>query len=40
MTTKYTYCGICLAACGMKVEVENNNIRSPKGTYVEMPIYN
>jgi anaerobic selenocysteine-containing dehydrogenase len=31
MTKKYTYCGICLAACGMEVEVENNQIVSLRG---------
>jgi anaerobic selenocysteine-containing dehydrogenase len=31
MTVKYTYCGICLAACGMEVEVENNQILSLRG---------
>lgn len=31
MTTKYTHCAICLAACGMKVEVENNKIVSLRG---------
>jgi anaerobic selenocysteine-containing dehydrogenase len=31
MTTHYTYCGICLAACGMKVEVENDQIVSVQG---------
>ena len=31
MTKKFTYCGICLAACGMEVEVENNQIVSLRG---------
>jgi anaerobic selenocysteine-containing dehydrogenase len=31
MTKKYTYCGICLAACGMEVEVENGQIASIRG---------
>ena len=31
MTTKFTYCGICLAACGMEVEVKNNKIVSLRG---------
>jgi anaerobic selenocysteine-containing dehydrogenase len=31
MATKFTYCGICLAACGMEVEVENNRIVSLRG---------
>ena len=31
MTTKFTYCGICLAACGMEVDVEENRIVSLRG---------
>lgn len=31
MTKKFTYCGICLAGCGMEVEVENNEIVSLQG---------
>jgi len=31
MTTQYTHCGICLAACGMEVEVENDQIVSVQG---------
>jgi formate dehydrogenase len=31
MATKYTHCDICLAACGMEVEVENNRIVSLRG---------
>ncbi len=31
MTKKFTYCGICLAACGMEVEVENDRIVSLRG---------
>ena len=31
MATKFTYCGICLAACGMEVEVESNRIVSLRG---------
>jgi len=31
MTKKYTYCGICLAACGMEVELENDRIVSIRG---------
>ena len=31
MAIKFTYCGICLAACGMEVEVRNNRIVSLRG---------
>ena len=31
MTKKFTYCGICLAACGMEVEVENEQIVALRG---------
>ena len=28
---KYTHCDICLAGCGMEVDVENNRIVSLRG---------
>lgn len=31
MATKYTHCGICLAACGLEVEVENNHVVTVRG---------
>jgi len=31
VTKKFTYCGICLAACGVEVEVENNQIVALRG---------
>ena len=31
MATQYTHCDICLAACGMEVEVEDNRIVSLRG---------
>ena len=31
MTTKFTHCGVCLAACGMQLEVEENRIISLRG---------
>jgi anaerobic selenocysteine-containing dehydrogenase len=31
MTTRFTHCGICLAACGMQLEVEENRIVSLGG---------
>jgi len=31
VVTKYTHCGICLAACGLELEVENNRVVAVRG---------